>query len=215
MTKPPALPIDGDAGNTTEIELLDESEHVNVVLLQIDLSDREARFPAIECARLTQVRFSGTQLKKPRLSDVRFERCDLSNAEWPQCKINRAEFVDCKLTGFKLVDADVSNCRFQNCVGELVQLHGSKFKTSLFENCHLRGVDFRFCDLESTTFIKCDLRGAEFYDARLKGADLRGCQLKGMKARAHDLKGAVINSQQAFDLCTDFALLLGIDIKDD
>jgi uncharacterized protein YjbI with pentapeptide repeats len=213
--KPPMLPGPEISPNANQIKLLDETEYASFVLTNYDLSDQEARYVIFECALLTQVRLNNCRLPKLKMRDIRFDKCDLSNVEWFECKIDRMEIFDSKLTGFKAVDADLANSTFQNCVGELVQMQGSKFKSTVFQNCKLKGIDFRYSNLEGATFIDCDLREAEFYDAKLKGADFRGSDLIGIKARPEDLKGAIINSQQAFDLGKHFALLLGIEIKED
>jgi uncharacterized protein YjbI with pentapeptide repeats len=212
--KPPVLPAEGTVANSVQIVLNDEAEYANFVLSQVGLIGQEARFVALETALLTQVRFNGSKLTKLRLSDVRFDRCDLSNTEWTEGKISRAEMFDCKLTGFRLIEADASNCLFLNGVGELVQFHGTRFKSTVFENCLLRGADFRFCDLTGATFIGCDLRDAEFYDAKLEDADFRGSELQGIKTRPENLKGMIISSQQAFDLGRHLAVLLGVEVRD-
>jgi uncharacterized protein YjbI with pentapeptide repeats len=211
--KPPVLPAK-DTAPILSIILDDESEHANFVLSQCDLSSQNSRFVIVESAWLKQVRFNNCQLTKLRLSDVRLEQCDMSNAQWLECKINRVEIVDCKLTGFRMIDADASDCRFQNCIGELVQSHGSTFKKTAFKDCQLKGADFRFCNLEGATFSNCDLRDAEFYNAKLSGTDFRSSELMGIKAQPEDLKGAIIDSDQASALGRHFASLLGLVVKE-
>lgn len=215
VPKRPALPAPDEAVAITDIELIDEAEFCGFALNQLDLFDIEAASVVMERARLDQIRFHGSRLPKLRLLDAQLKKCDLSNSYFAECSFNRSEFLDCKLTGFRAIEAYIADCKFQNCVGDLLQFQATKFRTTVFQKCHFRNADFRFCDLTATKFEGCDLRRAEFYDAKLQGADFRGSDLTEIKARPEDLKGIIITSQQAFDLSIQFATMLGIEINDE
>jgi uncharacterized protein YjbI with pentapeptide repeats len=116
--------------------------------------------------------------------------------------------------GLKLIASKISDCLLDNCLGELAQFYGSKFKNTRFQNCKLRNADFRACDLSSTAFFNCDLGGAEFYDANLQGTDFRGSDISQIKIQPKDLKGAVIDANQAMELGQYFAKLLEIEVSE-
>jgi uncharacterized protein YjbI with pentapeptide repeats len=208
-TKRPALPVTPRSLSAELVVLSDESLFQNCAISEVDLSYQNSDSVTFESAKLDKVRLSNSEQRRLVLRDVLLNLCDLSNAMWTEGRINRAEFMHSKF-----IEAKISDCRFEGCIGDLVEFQGSQFKNSIFKDCKLRGCDFRFCDLEGTRFDNCDLESAIFYDAKLTGVDFRRSQLMGIKAHPADLKGAIIDEQQAYDLSRHLAGVLGIEVKD-
>jgi uncharacterized protein YjbI with pentapeptide repeats len=213
VAKPPVVPVD-DSVAITSIDLEDEADFGDFILLGANLVGSSATQVVIERAHIKQSRCNALNLIKSKLADVILQDCDLSNGQWLDCKFNRVEIIGAKLTGLHLVNGDFTDLKMSSCAGEMVQFHGSTFKRCLLQDCQLKGADFRFCNLEGAALRRCDLTGAEFYGAKLNGADLRDCDLSGLKAHPEDLKGAIIDADQAAMLGRQFALLLGIDVRD-
>jgi uncharacterized protein YjbI with pentapeptide repeats len=199
----------------SEFTFADEDEYSNTIIADADLSNQSATFVHVSSARINRTRFVGACLPKSRFTDVRFDSCDLSNAELKLNKLNRVFFANCKLTGLKLIDGKLSDVIFEDCVGELLQLFGSEIKSTMFKNCRFSNSDFRSCKFEDVIFKNCELSAFEIYDAKLKNVDFRGSHFEGLKAHAVDLKGAVIDYQQALDLASCFASMLGIRVIKD
>lgn len=213
IIKPPAIPSEAN-GVLDELLLEDEADFGDFVLSSASLIGLQHSNLVIERALFKQTRCNTLILDKSKLADVAMRGCDLSNAQWTNCVFSRIELTDCKLTGIQLGDSAFTDLKVTDCGGELIQMHGSTFKNSMFQNCQLKEADFRFCNLEGVVFRECDLTGAEFYNAKLVGADLRECELAGIKANWEDFRGIIISAEQASMLGKHFAHLLGIDVRD-
>jgi uncharacterized protein YjbI with pentapeptide repeats len=193
--------------------LSEEAEIDDCFASNCDASYQEATSVSINTSVLQQIRLSDCQLPKVRVKDARFEQCDISNSVWVQSRLVRTEFVDCKILGFKAVESELCDCRLTNCIGDMAQFQASVLKNVIFEKCRLREADFRYCKLENVRFDHCDMTESVFYEAQLVATDLRGSDITGMKAHPQDLKGAIIGAQQAIDMASQLARLLGMEVK--
>lgn len=209
--KKPVLPSNSSAA-LDQLDLEDGTEYGDFILNGQNLIGQSFERVIIERAIFKLVRCSSLNLAKANLADMRFDTCDLSNAEWQDAKLTRCEIADCKITGLHVINAEIADVLMRGCTGDLVQFQGSAFKRVIFQNCQLRGADFRFTNLEGVIFQDCDLQEAEFYEAKLGGTDFRTSNIMGIKAHPTDLKGAIIDSDQAALLGRHFAKLLEMEV---
>lgn len=210
---PPKLPPQELFVDLRKMGLKDGHEYSNLTSSDSNLSNRTVHMVLVDCIQLNHDALCGSVVSNCQFNDVVIEGCDLSNTQWIAIKVNRAQIRNCKLTGLAMHDSRLSNAVFENCVGDLLQISSTEFKQSAFKNCQFTKADFRACDLEGSHFIDCDLSEALFYDAKLNDTDFRGSQLSGIKAFPKDLKGAIIDQQQAFELATHLAKLIGLQVK--
>jgi len=211
----PRLLDDLPVGNSSDASFVEESEISSLKFLGIDLTNRHAELLTIRGTRFETVLFCGSRLEKLRLTDASFDVCNLSNCNWTKTTAIRVSFADCKFFGFISIGSYFSNILFKNCVVENAQLQDSEFKMVLFDKCNVINTDFQYADLRKTVFRDCDLQGSSFLGAKLNGTDLRGSKLNKLKVGATELKGSIISKDQAYELASSFANLLGIDVREE
>jgi fluoroquinolone resistance protein len=154
--------------------------------------------------------------------------------------ITASEFRDCTFSGCSLVESVFSGCRFVNCHFRgcdlsLVQVPGTAFSGTRFEESKVIGVDwtradwagvrlgkpisFLRCAISHSTFIGLDLRGiairdcaavnVDFREADLRDADLGGTDLSESLFCNTDLSGADLRGARNYHIAAGQNTLQG------
>jgi uncharacterized protein YjbI with pentapeptide repeats len=111
------------------------------------------------------------------------------------------EFYDCTFIRCSLAKAVIRNCRFINCLFQecdlsLVQVPGSAFSVTRFEDSKVMGVDWTQADWAATrlgdpiAFYKCAISHSTFIGLRLRGIQIRDCVAVDVDFREADLSKA-------------------------
>ncbi len=163
-------------------------------------------------------------------SGLRLERGQIVSAEFVDCSFSDCSLVECIFSGCRLV-----NCRFQSCDLSLVQVPGTAFSGTRFEESKVIGVDwtqaqwggirldksigFLRCAISHSTFIGLDLWGitirdcaavnVDFREADLREADLRGTDLSESLFGRTDLSGAEFRGARNYHIAAGQNTLRG------
>lgn len=112
-----------------------------------------------------------------------------------------SEFYDCIFMVCSLVESVFRNCRFINCTFQgcdlsLVQVPGSTFSTTRFEDSKVIGVNWTHADWSATRlrdpicFFKCAINHSTFIGLRLQGIQIKDCIAADVDFRESDLTRA-------------------------
>jgi fluoroquinolone resistance protein len=112
--------------------------------------------------------------------------------------ISSSEFIDCKFMGCSFVESVFSTCRFisctfQGCDLSLIQLPGSIFSATRFEDSKIIGVDWTQVNWTATTlgdpisFFNSTLNHATFIGLKLSRIVIKDCIASNVDFRETDL----------------------------
>ena len=158
--------------------------------------------------------------------DRKFEEVQLEQGEIITCEFTACTFINCSFEGAILKNCRFSDCTFQECNLNLVQITGSAFPFTRFENSKLMGIDwtqgdwtpsgfsnlvgFFGCALNYSTFIGMDISGiqitncmaneVDFRDANLSKADFTGTDLARSIFGNTDLTEADLSQAQNYEI---------------
>ena len=115
--------------------------------------------------------------------------------------ISSSEFIDCRFMRCSYVESVFSTCRFvsctfQSCDLSLIQLPGSTFSATRFEDSKVIGVDWTQADWNAATlgdpisFFNCTLNHATFIGLKLRGIEIKDCVAEDVDFREADLSRA-------------------------
>jgi uncharacterized protein YjbI with pentapeptide repeats len=126
-------------------------------------------------------------------TDQTFKDVDLGQAPLQSCEFYDCTFNNCSFIAAILHECRFINCTFQNCDLSLVQLRGSSFSLTRFEDSKVIGVNwtqtnwktgglgipvnFTRCVINHSTFIGLNLRGIKIVDCFAVGVDFRETDL--------------------------------------
>jgi len=127
--------------------------------------------------------FTSTDLRPDAFAGAEFEQCTFQRGRWMAADLKGARF---------------SGCVFEQCDLSNALVVGTGFRTVVFKECKLLGVQFEQCNafLLSMHFENCRLDFASFRSLALKGARFMQCSLVEADFSGTDLGRAV------FDNCT-------------
>ena len=149
----------------------------------------------------------GTQA---RYTDRVFEGVDQEQAE-----LVSSEFYDCTFIGCRFAESLFRSCRFVNCTFQrcdlsLVQVPGSIFSLTRFEESKMIGIDWtraewsaaglgdpiRFfnCSISHSTFIGLSLRGLRIKDCVAADVDFREADLSQADFAGTDLSASLFSN---------------------
>ncbi|RKE19191.1 pentapeptide repeat-containing protein [Streptomyces sp. TLI_171] len=167
----------------------------------------------LECA-FTAVRAEEAKLRRAGFNEVwmhggRLVGVDLAESEWQDSEVD-----SCVLAGVSAYSSAVRRTVFRQCKLESVNLRGAVLRDVVFEDCLLRDVDLADAKLTDVSFPGCTLDEVRLRGAALKNTDLRQAASLGLPDGHLGLRGAIISMNQLLDLAPQFALALGITVKD-
>jgi fluoroquinolone resistance protein len=173
-------------------------------------------------------------------SDMSYADQLFESLHLPPRLIAASEFLDCTFSGCALVESVFSGCRFVNCHFRdcdlsLVQVPGTAFSDTRFEESKVMGVDwtraewggirlgkpigFQRCAISHSTFIGLALSGiairdctavnVDFREADLQEADLRGTDLSESLFCHTDLSGADLRGARNYQIAAGQNTLQG------
>jgi uncharacterized protein YjbI with pentapeptide repeats len=149
----------------------------------------------------------GTQT---RYTDQVFKQENLEQAQ-----LVSSEFYDCAFIGCSFAEAVLRFCRFTNCTFQrcdlsLVQVPGSSFSLTRFEESKVVGIDwtrgdwaatglgdpigFFTCAISHSTFIGLSLRGIQIRDCVAVDVDFRETDLSQADFTGTDLSGSLFSN---------------------
>ncbi len=167
----------------------------------------------LECA-FSSVSFTGVRLRQARFNEVwvegsRWVATDLAESEWQDATVQGG-----LLAGVAAYGSQVRRVTFRQCKVEAVNLRSAVLREVVFQDCQLKDVDFGGAKLTDVSFPGSSLEEVRFGGAVSKNVDLRGATRLGLPDGHEGLRGAVISSPQLFELAPQFALALGVVVKD-
>jgi fluoroquinolone resistance protein len=118
-----------------------------------------------------------------------------------QVHVVSSEFHDCTFIRCSFAEAVFGNCRFINCTFQrcdlsLVQVPGSSFSLTRFEESKMIGIDWTRGDWASTGlgepigFFKCAISHSTFIGLNLRGTQIQDCVAMDVDFREADLSQA-------------------------
>ncbi len=125
--------------------------------------------------------FEGANLNANRLTSSQFYDCTFSH-----CSFVETVFLDCRFVG----------CKFQDCDLSLLQVPGSSFSGTLFEDSKLIGINWTHGNWgnnllqEPLVSIRCVLNHSTFIGLPLKGTQIKDCIARDIDFRETDLNQA-------------------------
>jgi uncharacterized protein YjbI with pentapeptide repeats len=179
-----------------------------------DFSGLDGGHAEIAGCRITNARFTGTELTSARIVDTTFTGCDLSGARLDDARLTRVELRDCRLSGLLLGGATMQDVRFADCKIDNGHFRLSTGERVAFEASVLAGADFSGARIAHAHLFDCDLTGADFSGARIKGARLHGSTLEDVRG-ALDLTGVVIDANQVVPLGVRVLAALGVGVDEE
>jgi uncharacterized protein YjbI with pentapeptide repeats len=172
-------------------------------LVDVDLSRAVADGAQLDDAELRDVKFVGAGLDgasfkgarvvggsfaRARMSIAKFHRAvvdgtdftksDIERSVWDAARVERATFVGARfgegaITSAKFAHCDLHDASFAVLVGGTPpSTRGTKF-----EDCDLRGTDWRGRDVDGATFVRCKLAGAHGAAHGTAGVTVIDCDL--------------------------------------
>jgi len=123
--------------------------------------------------------------------EVRLERSNLDSSEFYDCTFVRCSLVESTLRNCRFV-----NCAFQHCDLSLVQVAGSTFTSSRFEDSKIIGVDWTLAAWPATGlgsrigFFDSAISHSTFIGLSLRGIEIKSCVATGVDFREADLTQA-------------------------
>jgi fluoroquinolone resistance protein len=123
--------------------------------------------------------------------EVHLERGQLVSSEFYDCVFVRCSFVESVFRNCRFV-----NCAFQRCDLSLVQVPGSTFSSTRFEDSKAIGVNWTQADWPTTGlgnpvgFFKSTISHSTFIGLRLRGIQIRDCVAVDVDFREADLSHA-------------------------
>lgn len=132
-------------------------------------------------------KLAAQKLTAVRAQDATFAEMDLRGIELQAASLNGSDFRKCLLAG-----SDLRGSRFAGCLMNRADLRRANLNPltirrredaeeyqlpCVFDNAHLRHVNFAGARLMEASFFKADLTGADFSDCDLRRSDFRGAKL--------------------------------------
>lgn len=190
-----------------------QSEHVDVKLVELDLSAAHFTQLSLETVRVKGCRLEGAELRRLRCRRVVFDTCDFANSTWLDCEFSEVAFLDCRFTGATIAGGRLSEVVLRECQMRLAKLSHLGRPHALLEHCDLRGVLLMESDLCEVRFAECDLGGAELFNVDLTGSDLRDNELVGLRG-VGCLRGSTIDALQLLSLGPALAAHVGLVVEE-
>jgi fluoroquinolone resistance protein len=129
-------------------------------------------------------------------SEQVFQGVDLAGADLVSSVFYDCEFVGCSLVGTRLRDCRFVRCTFRQCDLSLLQVPGSVFSATRFEDSQAIGIDWTQADWRATrlgrplAFFKCALNHSTFIGLSLHEIQIRDCVAVEVDFREADLSRA-------------------------
>ncbi len=123
--------------------------------------------------------------------DIHLERDQLVSSEFHDCEFIQCSFVESEFRNCRFV-----NCTFQQCDLSLVQVPGSTFSATRFENSKGIGINWTQADWPATGlgdpvgFFKSAISHSTFIGLSLKGIQIKDCVAVDVDFREADLSQA-------------------------
>jgi fluoroquinolone resistance protein len=123
--------------------------------------------------------------------DVRLEHDELHSSEFHDCVFFRGSFVEAVFRRCRFVD-----CAFRECDLSLIQVPGSRFTATRFEDCKVVGVNWAEADWPKAAlanpigFFKSAISHSTFIGLRLRGIQIVDCAAMDVDFREADLHQA-------------------------
>jgi uncharacterized protein YjbI with pentapeptide repeats len=123
--------------------------------------------------------------------EVRLERVELVSSVFYDCAFVRCSFVESVFRNCRFV-----NCAFQRCDLSLVQVVGSTFSSTRFEDSKAIGIDWTQADWPTAGlanpvgFFRSAISHSTFIGLRLRGIRIRDCVAVDVDFREADLSQA-------------------------
>lgn len=124
-------------------------------------------------------------------TDIHLEGAELLSSEFYDCTFIRGFWSKSVLRNCRFI-----NCLFQACDLNLVQVPGSVFSVTRFEDSKVIGVDWTRADWTGTRlgdpigFVRCAINHSTFIGLKLSGIEIRGCSAVNVDFREADLSKA-------------------------
>jgi uncharacterized protein YjbI with pentapeptide repeats len=186
---------------------------VSDILLHGDFALQQHEDLVFERCRISNVAFTGSQLRRLRFTDVVVENTDLSGADLDESSFNRVEFVNCRLSGTIMTRCKLTDVRVGDCRLDQINLRMSEGSSILFEDVDLKEADFYAISLANTSFFNCDLTDSEFSKATMTDVRFQGSDLGGLRGGQY-LAGSTIGTEQVLPLALGVFSALDIQISD-
>lgn len=141
-----------------------------------------------------------------------YEEVIFKDLQLVHLELTGSEFTGCTFTHCSLVEAVLRDCRFVGCrfIGcdlSLLQVPGSSFTTTRFENTRLLGINWTLahwpaaglgdpvgfwkCGLSHSTLLGISLPGLQLIDCAVLEVDFREADLSGADLSGSDLSGSL------------------------
>ena len=151
-------------------------------------------------AVISNVDFSGADLRGLDLSNVRFQDCNFSHADLAGCTF--AQDSD----QYHLVGCSFDHCKLQNVEMSGMKIKGCDFSHASMKACQLRECSFKECETDSrtsmnqATVIKCDLRGLPLNEVILLKSTVSETKVHALPLSGN-MNGSILN-KVAYDRAT-------------
>lgn len=149
---------------------------------------------------LTELNFSGRELRNRALmfadlTRADLIRADLTNSDLTRTNLRFADLTGASLTQANLTRADLTYANFTRANLSLADLTGARFSHAILvdtdlTSTSLKNADFRGATLTRATLASADLTGASFTEANLTGADLTNANFTHANLSFADLTDA-------------------------
>ncbi len=104
--------------------------------------------------------------------------------EFECCTFNNCTFSDCNFMDVTFID-----CVFNDCIFNEAKINYVAFRTTFFNRCEIKDVNFAMCDklIFEIHFNDCVLDFSKFYTLKIKGTTFTNCSLVAVDFMATDL----------------------------
>jgi uncharacterized protein YjbI with pentapeptide repeats len=197
-----------------DLEPADDLELVDVQIAERDWSGAPLARAEVTRCRFVGVRLAGACFEHARLAEVELVRCDLAGADLSEAALRRVRATDCRFTRAELPQAAVRESAFVDCRMEEVNLRLAKLEDVRFERCDLARAELHAARMTRVVFDGSGCAAIDFTKCESAEVDLRNARLGGARGFEY-LRGAIIARDQVVPLALDFALALGLVVRDE
>jgi len=184
-----------------------------VLVADVDWSERDATRLRVKECRLAAVQLDGAELRGALVRDVDIEGGSWANARPVESELRRVTFRNTRLTGAAFANARLDDVVFTDCRLDLASFRFAKLARVRFERCRLDEADLYEAALESCALVDCSLANASIAGATFTDSELRGCDLTAL-GNPERLRGVRMTWHDVVDAAGVLASAVGIVVVD-
>lgn len=152
--------------------------------------------------------FTGENISHFIFVECTFNQCDLSTIKVENTSFKDVKFVHCKMLGIQFEHANpfLFQIEISECQLNLSSFYQVNLKSTIFNSCSLKEVDFTESNLSEVKLTNCDLSNAIFNQTNLQKTDFYSSYNFQIDPTNNNLKGAKFSKEGALGLLTGFSI---------